>query len=43
MTSGDAADDADAEDARGWPPAAEDASGSLLSAKSADGCLVTDH
>ena len=40
----DAADDADAEDACGWPPAAEDASGSLLPATSSDdGCLVFDH
>jgi hypothetical protein len=44
MASDDAADDADAEDACGWPPTADNASGSLLSAsKSDDGCLVVDH
>ena len=37
-------EDADAEDACGWPPTADNASGSLLSAsKSDDGCLVADH
>ena len=52
MTSDDAADDADADDACGWPLPADDACGWPLPVDDAcgwllfaiiDGCLVADH